>query len=427
MRNKIMRTVVFVGLCLVGAGLTAAGAYAWNFLKSEHPDGYNECLKRSGGRADFGSVQYACKKAYDGNTPPGDGTVGQNACSGWLGPVGNSVSRSIRIYSNSQSVPVILYGMCTDKSDTTSNLIIEETKGGSPVTWITGYTKNLRRSGTWGVAGSGTGGLINVEAFKNGATVTTDAEGNSTYSRTVYIHRWHSSGTSNDWDEAIIYLTTGVTPPPPEPIEYLCGSWGSVVGGTTNVVMKIKNMAERFIGTSDGEWKNYNGEDAIYAKPTDRIAWHTCYYPGVQSEWNKMVAEIRGDTGINFKGYDPLPTDRCLATKAHVELKQLATLMGAKWQNYYRVYGGIPNDDRREREPDGKNELGESIGMDYLKTYLTGQQNGRWYHNESSTIPIDAGSTYTENTMTGTPINVTYPAPEVPLSVDIIGGSCYKG
>ena len=52
--------------------------------------------------------------------------------------------------------------------------------------------------------------------------------------------------------------------------------------GYSSVVSKIKN--ERF-----GGW-----EDLIYAKPTDRIQWLNCYYPGAQLNYNATITISHG-------------------------------------------------------------------------------------------------------------------------------------
>ena len=78
-----------------------------------------------------------------------------------------------------------------------------------------------------------------------------------------------------------------------------CGAWtpssytsSNASSGTTSVVSKVRNTS---LTNSYADWQN-----AVYAKPTDKIGWINCYYPGVQFAYA---------TTVTHENYHPEPTE----------------------------------------------------------------------------------------------------------------------
>ena len=332
-------------LCLLGVVFALSNtAYAGQF----YPNGQQRCLANSGGRQDFRSIQYACRKAVEKS---------QNACASWLGPSGDSRSLTVYLYApkGTSSVTMSLYGMCTDKPDTSSTMKIGN-DGGS----ISGYG-NFTRGAPWGNVTTRTVS-IDVAKFKAGASVITRGT-TKIYLRVVYVLRGHSDEGSYDYDLTTIYL---IESEPEKPVANLCQAWmpssypaSNANSGTTTIVVKARNTAGRFGNTMSGAWHHDNPEGnspagevgPIYAMPTDVIQWHSCYYPGVQATAFTEVSDINGiivNGGANGSwSYEPHESlvyrdhaDGCMHYYPTVGYKQLYVGYRERigeWQNRYQV------------------------------------------------------------------------------------------
>lgn len=78
-----------------------------------------------------------------------------------------------------------------------------------------------------------------------------------------------------------------------------CSAWtpssytsSNASSGTTSVVSKVRNTS---LTNSYADWQN-----AVYAKPTDKIGWINCYYPGVQ---------FAANTTVTHENQHPEPTE----------------------------------------------------------------------------------------------------------------------
>lgn len=338
-RSNIIKVFLVVIICFVSLMMVADFANAvreYKYYRGNNSNGERDCLAASGGRSNFNSVKYACNKAYVGDNGP------QNACATWIGPTDNSAAISITKYinKNTTSVPISIYGMCTDDYNTTSTLIIGKVGSTSPIDYINGYNKHFRRGWPWGSGVTSEPANIDVAGFKRAATKTVSGK-TTIYKMQVWIVRGHDDGHSYDYDRTWIYLIEGEGE---EDLE-LCKSWGpstssSSTNGTSEVIIKIKNMEGRLSGTRNGSWQ----DDHVYAMPTDTVNWHTCYYPGVQATAFTSVSDINGTrVDGNGNGYPELPTNSCLSSQPVIGFKQIAVAtrnpIGQKWENHFRVTG----------------------------------------------------------------------------------------
>lgn len=344
-QKNISKLAVVALICLFGSIFIFSNTvYAGQF----YPGGQQRCLANSGGRQDFRSIQYACRKAVEKS---------QNACASWLGPSGDSTSLTVYLYApkGTGTVAMSLYGMCTDKPDTSSTMTIGH-DGGS----ISGYD-NFTRGAPWGNVTTRTV-FIDVAKFKAGASVI--KQGTTTiYMRVVYVLRGHSDAGSYDYDLTTIWLYESE---PPKPVTNLCQAWmpssypaSGSNSGTTTIVVKARNTAGRFGGAMSGSWHHDNPEGnspageigPIYAMPTDVIQWHSCYYPGVQATAFTEVSDINGiivNGGANGSwSYEPHESlvyrdhaDGCMHYYPTVGYKQLYVGYRERigeWQNKYQV------------------------------------------------------------------------------------------
>ena len=94
--------------------------------------------------------------------------------------------------------------------------------------------------------------------------------------------------------------------PTPPPVTDECGKWtptsytnSNATSGETSIVVKAKSMEARVAGTEAADW----GDGPVYVKPTDEVAWHTCYYGGVPATAHTEVNYV---TTNSWRGYDPV-------------------------------------------------------------------------------------------------------------------------
>lgn len=371
------------------------------YYKGNNPNGEEQCKQDSGGRQDFESVKYACNAAWRGHHKTG---APQNACASWLGPVGNSSTRRIelRVTKGQPTADIMLYGMCTDDYNTTGDLYVLD-DGGS----ISGIG-NFRRGAPWGNVTSKKV-TLNIPAFKAIAH-SYELNGQKVYWQIVRVLRAHDDLDSYDYELAWIYVYEGEGEIEPEPTD-LCKAWepssypnSSENHGTTSIVIKAVNTSGRaFPVTQSGQW-HHNGpgglQGPIYAKPTDTIRWHTCYYPGVQKPYKTQVSDINGvmvNGGANGSGsYEPYESqvyeDVCMGYSPTVGYKEL--YVGYEdnfgtWENKYQASGRLGSYGPVEF---AKGEYQWQSGFEWDANYPVGQTN----HS-------DTGDTLNQKAWTGMP------------------------
>ncbi|MBR3269647.1 hypothetical protein IKG07_00080 [Candidatus Saccharibacteria bacterium] len=396
-RIKIIPGVSLVLVFSILGVIFALGdaAYAGQF----YPGGYDRCIANSGGRGHLPSIQYACQKASYRN---------QNACASWLGSASDSVSTEvwITVPKGAATAPLSLYGMCTDRTDTSSAMRIEE-DGGS----ISGYD-NFTRGAPWGNVTTKSA-TLDIARFK--AVAEKIQRGNAIiYHKKVKVVRTHSDGASTDYDWTDIYLIEEE-----EEIIHgpLCEVWmpnsyrySNENYGRTSIVVKVRNTSGRFGNTMSGAWHHDNPEGndngnpdfigPIYAMPTDFIEWHSCYYPGVQATAFTDVSDINGTFvnggAENSWSYEPYRSlvyeDQCMGyspTVGYMQLYKGYERYIGKWENKYEVGA----------------DLGGAAGGDYGPGKYTWQadferEGGR---GMGTTKRSDTGNILTQNAWTGSP------------------------
>ena len=323
-----MKLKIRVGLFLLLAVLitavvaTEVSARRWYYYyykpgTSEYdPNGKARCLADAGPYADFPAVyKYACGVAT---------RAPQEGCAAWLSAPGNPASTTIDVTGASGSVPLSVYGMCTDNTgDTTSNLKMEKDAGS-----ITLSSGNLTR-GDWGSPISNVSATLNIDKFISGLVPSKEG-GYDVYTRLVYIRRWRSDGLSTDTNPTIIKirLTGGSTPP----VTDLCGLWtpasyaeSNPFGGETSV--EIKNRNPRL----STEWD----DGPVYAKADDTVEWYACYYPGVQATADTEVSSVNE---VKVGEYEELSETECMKPLPKLEFKTLKEQV-IPWENTFALSG----------------------------------------------------------------------------------------
>ena len=119
MNSKFVKVLVSVCMMSVGIFIVAEAVFAAPGSKYYHNK--SGCLAASGGRDDFGAVQYACgvascDDAVDKASCEAD-PGGQQGCALWLGSTTNSRSTTIYVEQDTGTVNVAFWGMCTDRTD----------------------------------------------------------------------------------------------------------------------------------------------------------------------------------------------------------------------------------------------------------------------------------------------------------------------
>lgn len=295
--------VCFLSLNLVLADSAKAGQF--------YPNGYAQCLASSGHANIYSVWYYACQKAIEKN---------QNACATWLGG-GDSHSTKVYASTLSGTININYWGMCTDKADKASTLLIR------PMEFLSGDMRTgynavgikdcnddpsmcFTRTGNWGNPNS-QGTTLDIAKFIQGLAPTVE-NGQTVYRRWVFVLRYHSDSASLGADMSEIVLVVGQEPPKPviESPETLCRRWApsgftgaDMWHGTTTVDIRIKNLASRFGNTGYGDWN----KGIIYAMPTDEIQWTECYFGGTPGTGHTEVSSVNGGN----KYYVDLRTDWC--------------------------------------------------------------------------------------------------------------------
>lgn len=409
--GAIAATVVLVGMC---------------YADSKYYGQYNQCISESGGRGDYSSVIYACGKASQGD-PAYPGQKGQNGCALWIGSAGSHGVPTIYASSATGTVNVAFWGMCTDKRDTTKSITVSDQEG----QWTNNVgivaKGNLTR-GLWARPTS-VGGTLDVATFIAKADKTPVGKCGMKYTRTVWVGREHSDGKSrHEMPE-----TVSIIVPNPDAADQckeeekdLCkrSDWmpsgyarsqASKDYGETFIVVKARNT--RIDPTMpSGEWtdlkaKNGGGtyKEEIYARPFDTIIWHSCYYPGVQTEAMENVSDIDGTYtagGTGGEQYKEPRTDGKCESPIVVNYTQL-------WWGYENKVGGIWNN----KYSFDKNELGPGYDSIEFGHGVYAWQAG---FEQGTTYDIKAGSYHLGSEDVGNPDGRTQEARTYdPRRVDI--------
>lgn len=392
-----------------------------------YSSGEQACLDASGGRSDFDSVMYACAMAVCRTSKTPEQCManrGQNGCSTWLGPVGDSTTREIRVTAPSinSSVDLKFYGMCTDHSDQASTIEVVDS-GDSIKDFV--KQKSLNRSGDWGSNNpSSITTQLDVAKFITSRYVSSSTvNGVTTYSGMVIVGRCHSDEASCGGERAWIYVTIGGEPvPTPEPETDLCKLWyngytfsssTTETSGKTSVIVKARNTEARFGYTGSGAWSHTRSE-MVYAKPGDNIEWYSCYYPGVQKTIDTQVSDINGriiNGGTGGWVYATLRNDECMAspTVSYDKLRTGYDRYIGTWQNQFKVGTGITS----------WGPTGYTIGDSSV-------QESSGNRNMNGGNKNDVGNTLEQKAETGGPTSVSV-SDKTPGNVDVYkyDGPCY--
>ena len=365
---------------------SVSAAEAYEYYTSSN--GYQKCVSDSNRPNIYSVTNYACEKAT---------AKAQNACASWIGPANDSSSNVIDATGASGDIPIKIWGMCTYYENTSSMMQIMNHSDGDSIT-CSGGNCNFTRTGNWGASSIGSkDATLNVAKFIAHAP-TVVIGGQTYYYRVVMLKRQHGGNTSRDVDFSYIYLKadSSITPTPvvgtcdsvnwPNPTSYTNSDENE---GTTSVDIRIRNTASRFGGVGYGTWN----DGTIFAMPTDQIAWHTCYYPGVQTTTNTEVSSVNN---VNWDNYEsPLPDDVCLASdssRRNVSYEKLQNAVkkptiSHDWQNLYSLSGDATTG----------NLIGGSAGLG--ETGVLESDNGR------PTTVDDVGKELIEYADTGEPVH----------------------
>ena len=407
-RRSLPKFILVIFFGAVIGFFASVNCYAGQF----YPGGKQRCLNSSGGRADFMSVEYACTKAT---------SKSQNACSAWIGPVDNSATRTVYLSASLNSTAYVnIWGMCTDRANTTGIGLSIEGDNNSMGYGASIDTPRFTRSGNWG-SPSSMQVPINVSKFIQGAAII-----NNMYCRNVGLGRSHSDLASTAADVSLICISIGEIPKPPvEDPPALCRKWApsgapgngaSAYYGTTSIDVRIKNMNQRFGNTGFGDWNN----GTIYAMPTDEIGWIECYYGGTPGTGHTRVSSINGGQ----KTYRELRTDWCQTSSSGS-----VWVPGAGFYPY-RDVGSTPLSvtyyELHSRSPVWQNQFsiwgngqvvrsGDSIAggnFDVFTNTTAVRRNGY------PTREGEAGSTFTEYGLTGAPKYVRITSSKPTATID---------
>ncbi|MBO7657427.1 hypothetical protein J6S55_02200 [Candidatus Saccharibacteria bacterium] len=408
------------------------------FADSKYNNNKTKCLKDAGTLKNIESVDWACGKAADGN---------QNGCALWIGNAASATVPKIYVKSLTGTATVMYWGTCTDLTDKPSNIFVENDNNsigddGVNLPWgiqsTYAFTRPvMKRSATTPVAVSGRGTTLNIANFVSGGGVTkTETECGTEYTRKVTVWRSHGtdpkSRSSMDQDITVVVTDKPGCGEDPDTCAILGGTFKE---GVTNISLGVKNtdLYMRSGGSEDWKVSTAAKPATVYAKPGDRIAWHTCYYPGMQasSVLNAEVSEVIGKPNFNT----PLPTNECLASPMPLVKKKLKDIFGAAWQNKFSLSNPIGSQGSRSSEGTTDDNRNADPYKEFL--YDIGDTTIRWAHNESNILSGkegagDVGSTYTETATTGTPTKLTMPVtPTLSTSEEVYSkskdGACHDG
>lgn len=395
MRIITKRNLIILAASVFSVGLVTSGiCYALSKFHGKQ----SECLSSSGGRSSILAVQYACDRADK---------TSNNGCSLWIGSAGSHGLPVIYVEQPTGTVPAAFWGMCTDYPDLTRAIVVKNDGGSID-------SSMLLTRGTWGAPRS-VPTSIDVAKFIAGATATR-TKCYIEYKRTVIIGR--HNGETNDYHEMPedIYLRVPTNNKDCQIEKDLCQKWmpssysaSTETNGTTSIIVKGRNTAERFHGMASGMWtdkKDANGggpgRDEIYAMPTDTILWHSCYYPGVQkTAMQTQITDINGvftNGGTGGNQYKELDTENC------GDNPRVGTTGAPLWTDYQNLGFGT-----WENKFEVGHDINSAAGGDFgpgvwawSKLFEAESSRGMGVANRA-----DVGNTLTQKGVTGKPVHVT--------------------
>ena len=156
-----------------------------------------------------------------------------------------------------------------------------------------------------------------------------------------------------------------------------CGAWtpssytsSNESSGTTSVVSRVRNTS---LTNSYSDWQS-----AVYAKPTDKIGWINCYYPGVQFAYN---------TTVTHENIHPEPTEGLWYSNT---LNNHVFSAYSDWTNRYSI---------------GSHNLRPSFSAN--ETFAAGMTETKDTQNEYIVKTGQASETLWETITSGYPTNVS--------------------
>lgn len=173
----------------------------------------------------------------------------------------------------------------------------------------------------------------------------------------------------------------------------LCLNWGSVTPGTTTTVSKVRNATV----ASYSEWS-----ESVYAKPTDKIYWHHCYFPGVQT----MAFELATPSGVHVNNSTHAETpsscsewsSSCSSLSSY-EFTNMMLSSGVfgTWTNKFSIGSGS------DKGSYSSTYNGQS------RSFPTGDSTAQSFDepNNSNVRFSDVGATLNEKITTGSPIGAS--------------------
>lgn len=373
MQNKILLLAATAFLLAISI---VYNCYALGPKDYFYEGGYEDCIDDSGGRGGISAVQFACDRAS---------IKSQSGCALWLGAPGDTVSTTIRV-SGTGNQPINFYGICTLRPDRAINITITGDNGS-----ITNIG-SMDRTNNWGGSPSSATSTINVDKFIQGLSGYAIGGGYCRYMRSIRVGRTHGSdpSSSHAMSQPITLDLPGQCPTPtPVPDPDLCMTWtpatytNSLIAGATSFVTSVDTRVR------NGRLSSEYNKTEVYAMPTDRIEWYTCYYPGVQPANDKKVSEIRPNPG--WIGYGPLDHESCQPA-APVTKEYL--YQHWPWQNQYTLTNTIGGSDIPHSD-----FTGAVLGVP--RTFPRGDTKTDGAKNEVGTVFLDAGHMYTETSETG--------------------------
>ena len=202
MKRKLATIMaVVVAFCLLGIfKMDDALAKSWT---------YSECISQSGGRGDIASVKWACEGSSSHS--------GTNYCSLWIGG-DDSINPAITVTKKTGSANIYYWGMCTDRTDTTSSISVTNDNGSIA------DSKNLTR-GTWSNPRS-LKTTLDIGKFIQGIKPKTTSKYES-YTRTVNVRRCHSAPNQGSCSSMNEKVTVRIP-------RYTLTAYGGIIGDDNN-------------------------------------------------------------------------------------------------------------------------------------------------------------------------------------------------
>lgn len=178
-----------------------------------------------------------------------------------------------------------------------------------------------------------------------------------------------------------------------------CAAWApasylnsSASQGETSVIIGVKNHS---VGNQNSQWSHLTNTGplrnaTVYAKPTDKIEWKYCYYPGVQKTANSTVT-------VNNEHSEP--SDSCSTSLNNKKFSEAYS-----WDNWYEVQS--------------TNLKASSENIHKRESFAAGDSSVKSGSNDYLTKPssvyggslLDPGSTLDERIWTGGPLQTSVTA-----------------